>query len=79
MVPGRTPAIPCCVIGLSKTLTLICFEADIPVLERANPESILLSREPAVDVRFDRKEADGGLAKAKRPGVAERKIDAEPV
>lgn len=64
VVPGRTPAIPCCVIGLSMTLTLNCLEDDRPVLERASPESILVRREPAVGARFDSKEADGGLARA---------------
>lgn len=48
------------------------------MLERVNAESILTRRVPAVGTRLDRKEADGGLARAKRPGVPERKLMDEP-
>lgn len=75
VVPGRMPAIPCCVIGLSTMLTLNCLEVGSPVPERPSPELILVR--PAVGARLDWKDADGGLAKARRPGVAERKL-AEP-
>lgn len=73
VVPGRTPAMPCCVIGLSSMLTLNCLAVASPVVERPIPEPIL-RLELAVGARFDRKDADGGLARARRPGVAERYV-----
>lgn len=66
------PAIPCCVIGLSSMLTLSCLAVANPVPERPSPEPIL--EMPAVGARLDRKDADGGLARARRPGVGERKV-----
>lgn len=72
VVPGRMPAIPCCVIGLSTMLTLNCLAVASPVPERPSPEPILVR--PAVGARLDTNDADGGLARAKRPGVAERKV-----
>lgn len=72
VVPGRMPAIPCCVIGLSTMLTLNCLAVASPVPERPSPEPILPM--PAVGARFDSKDADGGLARARRPGVGERKV-----
>jgi len=68
------PAIPCWVIGLSNTLTLNCLAVASPVPERFSPEPILNPPGAAVGTRFDKRDADGGLARARRPGVAERYV-----
>lgn len=76
VVPGRTPAMPCCVIGLSSILTLNCLAVGSPLLVRVRlrAEPTLVSPEAAVGARLDIIDADGGLARAKRPGVAVRNV-----
>ena len=71
VVPGRTPAIPCCVIGRSKTFMFIWAVDGKPVLTRANPptELIVFSRVLPVITRCEYAEAEGGLVNAFLAGV----------